>query len=835
MDDSRSAPAPLVRRRARREPILLVVCIILLLLATIPPLVNLGRYQHRIAGAISRSIGRPVSMSSISFRLLPWPAFQIENLTVGEDPAFGAEPSLRSPEVIVEPRLSSLWRGRFELDRVEVTDASVNLVRNAEGRWNISSVLLQASRVPNAPTAQSHPGTAPRFPYIDATHTRINFKQGQEKLPYSLLDADFSMYLARPDAWHIRLQGQPLRTDIELSTSDTGILRLEGDLHRASELGTMPLSLRGEWNQAPLGQLSRLFLGRDAGWRGEIDGTVRLEGEIDHLDVQTHVIVANLHRQEFSPEEAFLVDATCQGFYSRSAPALDHFGCRWPLGDGDLRLSHAAGAPGRTLTLDVEKVQAGFVPRVLSLVRPHPVSPRRFSGEMNGSLTYDPAARALTGAVHLPVLGIAGAAEGPTAGDEPLVLHDVELAAAGTTPLLLLSAAPLPLGVANAPLLLSAELMSTGYTLHASGGALLSAAQAAAPVLHLPALRSLSSMPEAPATLEVALTSAGPWINSGTSGDPLDPASTRTLGTVHVANARWEVPWLSTPVTLPSLDAGLSAVAIRWSTPLATLGNAGSRIRLSGSADVPLHCEAEMPCEAHFALNAAALDAAAIESVLGGASESLFASLLSRFDPTRVHLPALAGTVHAGVLTFGKLPVREASLVLSTAADPHLGPVVNIQNLSGQTLGGTLELHGTASLASGAPHYMLTIAATGISAAQAAALWHENWGGGTLGGSADVSLAGTTTGDLLHSAEGPFRASWQKGNLAPALPHFAAWEADGTFGANGLTLAHGALPGTPATVSGTIGWDRSLNLEVTPSPGAPAASFSGTLAAPVSR
>ena len=45
----------------------------------LPPLVNINRYQHRIANSISRSIGRPVHISSVRLRLLPLPGFEFRS------------------------------------------------------------------------------------------------------------------------------------------------------------------------------------------------------------------------------------------------------------------------------------------------------------------------------------------------------------------------------------------------------------------------------------------------------------------------------------------------------------------------------------------------------------------------------------------------------------------------------------------------------------------------------------------------------------------------------------------------------------------------------------
>ena len=79
----------------------------------------------RIAESISRAIGRPVRMSSIKLRLLPRPGFEIADFVVEEDPAFGAEPILRSSQVIASVRLLPLWRGRLEIARIAFDEPSV--------------------------------------------------------------------------------------------------------------------------------------------------------------------------------------------------------------------------------------------------------------------------------------------------------------------------------------------------------------------------------------------------------------------------------------------------------------------------------------------------------------------------------------------------------------------------------------------------------------------------------------------------------------------------------------------------------------------------------------
>ena len=200
-----------VRSRGRREWGLLVAVVLLLAAAVLPPLVNIGRYQRRIASSISTSLGRPVHMRGVHLRALPSPGIVMTDFEIEEDPAFGAEPSLKAPSVVAQLRLASLWRGRLEVGRIDLDEASINLVRDAAGRWNAGAILTKASTLQNAPTAQTHASAAPRFPYISATNARLNFKQGAEKTPFSLFNADLSMWLSAPDEWQLRLEAQPVR------------------------------------------------------------------------------------------------------------------------------------------------------------------------------------------------------------------------------------------------------------------------------------------------------------------------------------------------------------------------------------------------------------------------------------------------------------------------------------------------------------------------------------------------------------------------------------------------------------------------------------------------
>ena len=91
----------------------------ILVILIVPPFLSVSRYKSRITQLISTSLGRPVRISSVEVRLLPTPGFILNDLTVEEDPAYGAEPTLHANSVTASIRLLSLWRGRLELDTIQ--------------------------------------------------------------------------------------------------------------------------------------------------------------------------------------------------------------------------------------------------------------------------------------------------------------------------------------------------------------------------------------------------------------------------------------------------------------------------------------------------------------------------------------------------------------------------------------------------------------------------------------------------------------------------------------------------------------------------------------------
>ena len=819
------AVAVAVRNR-RREWLLLLLSVAVLLAIVVPPLVNVGRYQHRIALAMSNSLGRPVRMRSVSLRLLPTPALVLSDVAIEEAPAFGAEPALRAPSLVATLRLASLWRGRLEISRVEISDASINLVRDRFGHWNIGSIVLQASHVSNAPTAQRTAGPAPRFPYVQITDARINMKREAEKLPYTLEGVDLSFWLAEPDQWRLRLEGQPVRTDLVLGLSDTGTLHIDGTLHRATALGRMPVALHVDWDRVPLGQASRLLLARDSGWRGEAHLLADLVGDLDDLAFKTHLDLEELHREEWVPTEPFPVRSTCTGHYSRAGALLDSLHCEVPVRDGSLVLTGSVGG-STALHLTAQQLPAAFLLNSARLLA-HGQLPAELGagGAFDGTLDLrSPETPAISGSLLAPRLDIA-----LSSGYPPLTLEEVTLGFSAPG-VLSVSARPLALG-GDRPLALDAQFTRSGYTLHAAGGAALTRLDQIGYTLPAGLVTS--------GRAELDLTRTGLWESPRAvpvaASAIAETGMPTTAGWLRLRNARFTAPQFAEQVLLPRLEANWLPSGVVWSAPDASY--AGTAFSLT--AELPASCAGNSPCPVHFRASAQRLDAVALRDALlhsptpDTRTPALLSNLLSRFSHAAASAwPPLTGELRAGTLTAGTLLLRNA--VASISLDPS---ATHIEQLDAQTMGGLL--HASATVTWGpdhTPHTHLEGTLTHANAAEVGTTLHENWGPGTLDLWAALDMAGGDRTALEDSAAGAVRAEWVHGALGTgtSLAHFARWDATGTLAHRSVTLGSSDLTAasnaTPVPVSGTLGLDRTLDLILNPSTSEPE-KLTGTLAHP---
>ena len=867
----------------------LIIVIVLAVAIVVPPLFNIGRYQHRIAANISRSLGRPVHFSKITLRLLPRPGFDLDDFTVEEGPGFGSEPILHSSSVRASVRLLSLWRGRLEIARIALDEPSLNLVRNDEGRWNFASVMTQASQAPVAPTGQLGPGRSLRFPYVEASNARINFKYGDEKQPFSFLNGDVSIWLENPAEWQLRFTAQPVRTDMPLFASNTGLIRVEGSMQRAPSLGDIPVNLRAEWIHAPLGQLGRLFGGEDQGWRGELQVRARLTGTPTKLLVNTTMQLDDLHRVEFAPDQSLSYVAGCTGTYEKALEQLGDLSCIIPLGNGHLAVSGTLRRPGELsgtrLDLSLVGAPASGALDLLRLTRERINKNLAVSGSVNGHFAIGYAQGPITvlgsavtrdlsvsaSGLHSPLqlgeLHLATLDPGPTRSRTSKSAASPASRAAAIaylpgrlSPLsLLLSPVKVDLG-SSTPLIVDGVFNRQNFLLHFGGRGELAKM--------VPAIRNLgvfapgieSLQPKGEANVDLQLR--GPWLvpmqTLSSDQKPAGPSVTAS-GSISLRDASLITPYLAAPLTIRSAQASISGIQggstqVAWSGIIGQYGP----VRFTGNFRVPIACENAIDsptmCQRQFDIAIPALNIGSLPTVMMGSHpvmHELIEGIRDRIESgTGMNSwPPLHGTIRVARANLDTFSLDDVVTNIEMQ-----GGHVKIESLDARALDGTLHLSGTVD-AGASPAYHLDGQLNQASISAVGDLFSQNWGTGTINLATHLSLNGLTRHELLSSAQGMFHFDWSRGGLpivppAPAtkpvaspFAHFDQWTADGQVQDSGLTLEQSLLTGADAAraVQGTIGFGAQLNLKSAAAPVSSAVSngatadggtLTGTMAAP---
>ncbi len=317
---------------------MLAIVVSILLGIFLPPLINVNRYRSEVASSLSSAVGRPVTVGHVELRLLPQPGFDLRNVEVGDDPSISAEYFLHADEVTAYLRLSSLWRGRLEIARLSLTDPSLNLVRASDGRWNLETLLSRTAQIRTAPTAQAHfESQRRRFPYIEATGGRINFKSGLEKRAFTFTEADFALWLEAENVWNMRLEARPYRVDTRVT--DTGFVKVEGSFRRNSTLRYTAMKFSINWRDGQLGQMTKLLTGRDRGWRGSTTLSIVGAGTPADLALTSDARVDDFRRYDiFGGGGTMRLLAHCTGHYSAAEEKLAEVDCKGPVGGGAVEL-----------------------------------------------------------------------------------------------------------------------------------------------------------------------------------------------------------------------------------------------------------------------------------------------------------------------------------------------------------------------------------------------------------------------------------------------------------------------------------------------------------------
>lgn len=821
-----------------------VAVLVVLLLFLLRP--GASRLKSRIISSISASLGRSVDLSSVQVRLLPRPGFDLQNLVVYDDPAFGAEPMLRASDVTADLRLMSLLRGRIEIARLDLTEPSLNLVHATGGRWNLETLLERSARMPMAPTGKSKSAPQPRFPYIEGSSGRINFKSGPEKKPYALISADFSLWQESENEWGVRLKAQPFRTDLNLN--DIGQLRVNGIWQRAANLKETPLKFDIEWTRAQLGQVTKFLTGNDQGWRGDIQLETTLSGSPAALKIASRTSVDDFRRYDITSGRALRLAVHCDGEYSSVTHEFHQVLCGTPTGNGLITLAGNMGLPGSrrySITVKAENVPAASVVMLVQRAKKNLPDDMTADGTLEGTVTMRQDAIAglkprFEGQGEIADFHLSSAAMKAELG--PITVPFVLTSGSGKRDQILMNRRGLAIP-AGSHLEIGPVALSSGHGAIARGwinrsgySVVLVGESEITKMLRLGRAMGISTTSAtAEGSAQLNLQIAGAWAApSAVRGDGF-PAPQLT-GTAKLKNVRITAANLSDPVEISLAEMQLGEDAVHVSKLSAIAAGASWK----GSLEMPRGCGTPDQCPVKFVLNVDEIALSRVNEWATGAGKKR--AWYQVLQPSGKAGSSLLARLHAsGHVTANRFVIHGVTAnTVSADVDLDAGKL-RVSNLDGDLFGGKHRGKWLADFTASPWICKGSGTLSGISLDKIATQMGDDWIAGTASGS--YNITGPCTPKFWQSADGVLQPDVRNG----ALPHVLL-DQDSELQIMRLTgevrLADGKLVLQSATldspsgnyaISGTASLQRDLDLKMTRTQAEAARSryeITGTIAKP---
>jgi uncharacterized protein involved in outer membrane biogenesis len=800
---------------------------------------GVNRLRARIVRSISSALARPVDVASVKLRLFPQPGFDLEGFVVHDDPSYSAEPMVQAQEVTALLRISSLLRGRIEIARLNLTEPSLNLVRDPQGRWNLEELLEITSRTAVAPTGKARSEKRPGFPYIESDSGRINLKLGAEKTPYTLTDADFAIWQDSENTWGMRLKATPIRSDLNLT--DTGILRLEGSWRRAASLRDTPLTFTFLWGQGQMGQVSKLIYGTDKGWRGTITLSGLLSGTPGNLTVQANSSVNDLRRYNVLGGDSLTVEAACSAQFSTAIHALSHLLCNAPMADGGLKLEGSIGSvadqPSYNLAVTADVPMQSLV-SVLRHTRSGVPDDLGASGRLNAKLEF-----------VRPENGAAATAEGSGMATEvrlssatsnlEIPLKNIPLAIVSAGELARISVptkappkrnspkigdARLVFGPAAVMLgrsetaLVRASVSRDGYSVSLQGDAELSRL--------LQALRAVGiAQPQvrAEGTANVDMQVAGEW----SGGRP------QSSGKVKLHAVRARAAGLNQPLSIAAATLSFTSERVEVQDLRASAAGAA----LTGTLSIPRHCESG-ECATTFDLHADRVALDQLNALLNpSAPQQPWYRFLSSGPSGSPYLLSVDAT---GKISAGQFEEKTFTASHVTANVELKSGKLRLSDLRAELWGGKHTGEWKADFTAKPPRYTGSGTVQHVSLKQLAEMMNDGWIAGSADGSYTVAMSGLAAAELFSSAHASLEVNAQDGQLPHLVLAPGAEPLQVRKIAARLVLQEGIFkledgqletPGATYQFGGTGSARDGLDLKLTRN-GVPEFNITGTLAQP---
>jgi hypothetical protein len=145
-----------------------VVLLVILIISCIPLFLNPDTFRARIESDLTSSLNRKVTLGKLGLSV--WSGSLVaENATIGDDPAFSAQPFLEASSVRINIEVLPLLLSRqLHIQGFSLESPKIHLLHTAAGVWNYSSIG-SANR-----SAEKQKDTGDMIPGLTVGHVEVN-------------------------------------------------------------------------------------------------------------------------------------------------------------------------------------------------------------------------------------------------------------------------------------------------------------------------------------------------------------------------------------------------------------------------------------------------------------------------------------------------------------------------------------------------------------------------------------------------------------------------------------------------------------------------------------
>jgi uncharacterized protein involved in outer membrane biogenesis len=227
----------------------IIIAVIIGILLVAPLFVDINQYRPQIQSELQQKLGRQVTLGELHLRLLT-PRVRVDDVSVSDDPHFSTGAFAQARELDVSIALLPLISRKLEVKSLTLQRPHIELVRNARGVWNFSTIgqpsggtatqpASKPTPQPGKPGAQQNAGAfqLQNLGISDGQIALTDYQKHQPRVVYDHIDISLSNFAP----------GQPfsLSATLHLPGPGTQVVSLDGTAGPLNDSNTMATPFEG--------------------------------------------------------------------------------------------------------------------------------------------------------------------------------------------------------------------------------------------------------------------------------------------------------------------------------------------------------------------------------------------------------------------------------------------------------------------------------------------------------------------------------------------------------------------------------------------------------------